>query len=209
MSVQFAQDQEDVALEQEDVVPYIGLPRTFLSSKRHSRTTPEDLSKRWGLSLAQVALTVKATTQRLTRSAFMPLAQRYRANRMFDVRRIHGTMSTYPMDARCQSIHQDKYLQVFGNKDFFVEDYPIKRKKDSYEGLDKFVKAYGAPDKMIYDGAGKQVRRKTEFQRLMRKYEIKGHAAEPNRSNQNPVEGCIRELRRRWFRKIFRTYYTR
>ena len=99
MSVRFAQDQEDVALEQGDVLPDIGLPRTFLSSKRHSITTPEDLSKRWGLSLAQAALTLKATTQRLTRSALMPLARRYRADRMFDVRQIHGTMSTDTMDS--------------------------------------------------------------------------------------------------------------
>ena len=83
MSVRFAQDQEDMALEQEDVVPDIGLPRTFLSSKRHSSTTPEDLSERCGLSLAQAALTLKATTQRLTRSALMPLAQRYRADRNY------------------------------------------------------------------------------------------------------------------------------
>ena len=126
MSVRFAQDQEDVALEQEDVVPDIGFPRTFLSSKRHLITTPEDPSERWGLSLAQAALTLKATTQRLTISALMPLAQRYRADRMFDVRQIHGTMSNDTMNTRCQSIHQDKYLQVFGNKDFFVEAYPIK-----------------------------------------------------------------------------------
>ena len=38
--------------EQSDTLKDIGLPRTFLSSKRHSNTTPEDLSKRWGLSLA-------------------------------------------------------------------------------------------------------------------------------------------------------------
>ena len=113
------------------------------------------------------------------------------------------------MDTRCQSIHQDKYLQVSDNKDFFAEAYPIKRKKDSYEGLDKFVKALGAPDKMLYDGAGEQVGRKTEFQRLMRKYEIKGHASEPNQSNQIPVEGCIREPRRRWFRTMFWTYCPR
>ena len=81
---------------------------------------------------------------------------------MFGVRGIHGTMSTDTMDARCQSIHQDKYLQVFGNKEFFVEAYPIKRKKDSYEDLDKFVKKYGAPDKMIYNGAGEPFGRKTE-----------------------------------------------
>ena len=73
-SVRFAQDQEDVSLEQEDVVPDIGLPRPFLSSKRHSSTTPEDLSEQWDLSLVQAALTLKATTQRLIRSAIMPLA---------------------------------------------------------------------------------------------------------------------------------------
>ena len=94
----------------------------------------------------------------------MPLARRYRADRIFDVQQIHGTMSTDTMDARCQSIHQDKYLKVFRNKDLFVEAHPIKRKKDSYEGLDKFMKEYSAPDKMIYDGAGEQVGRKTEFQ---------------------------------------------
>ena len=103
----------------------------------------------------------------------------------------------------------DRYLQVFINKEFFVEAYPIKKKKDCHESLEKFVKEYGAPDKMIYDGSGEQTGRKTEFQRLMRKYEIKGHASEPERSNQNPVEGCIRELRQRWYHTIFRTYCPR
>ena len=75
MSVRFVKDQEEVALEQEDGVPDIGLPRTFLSSNRHSSMTPEDPSECWGLSFAQAALTLKATTQRLTRSAIMPFAR--------------------------------------------------------------------------------------------------------------------------------------
>ena len=85
---------------EEEPIQDIELPKTFLSANRHSSTTTEDLSERWGLSLAQAALTLKATTQKLTRSALMPLARRYRADRMFDVRRIHGTMSTDTMDAR-------------------------------------------------------------------------------------------------------------
>ena len=97
---------------------------------------------------------------------------------MFDVRRIHGTMSTYTMYARCQSIHEEKYCQVFGNKQFFVEAYQIKKNFDCYLGLDKFVKEYGAPDNMTYDGAQEQIGRKTEFQRVTRKYEIKGHVTE-------------------------------
>jgi hypothetical protein len=52
----------------------IKAPHTFLSSERHSNTTPEDLSERWGLSIAQAALPLKATTRHLLRSALMPLA---------------------------------------------------------------------------------------------------------------------------------------
>jgi hypothetical protein len=48
-------------LEENEILP----PHTFLSSERHSKTTPEVLSERWGLSLAQAALTLKATTRKL------------------------------------------------------------------------------------------------------------------------------------------------
>ena len=89
------------------------------------------------------------------------------------------------MDARFQSEHQDKCLQIFVNKDFYIEACKKKIRKDSHEGLDKLFKKYGAPDKMIFDGYGEQVRKKTEFQRKIRKYKIKGHAAKPNRLNQN------------------------
>ena len=66
--------------EQADTINEIGLPRTFLSSKRHSSTTLEDLIERWGLSLSQATLTLKATTQKLVRSAVMPLTRRYRGD---------------------------------------------------------------------------------------------------------------------------------
>ena len=182
------------------------MPRTFLSKNINSSTTSEDLSKRWGLSISQAALTLKETTQNLTRSPILPLEQRYISDQMFDVRRIHGTMSTNTMDARCQSIHDEKYRQVFGNKKIFVEAYPIKKKSDCHLGLYKFVKECGAPDKMTYDGAQEQIGRKTEFKIVMRKYEIKGHVTEKKRPNQNAVEGCIQEIRRRWYRTMFKTY---
>ena len=192
--------------EQADTLKEIGLPRTFLLYNQHSSTTPEDPSEIWGLSLAQATLTLKATTQKLVRSAVMPLARRYRADCMFEVRRVHGMMSTDTMDARCNSIHAEKYLQVFGNKELFVEAYPIKRKADCHEGLEKFVRKYGAMERLIYDRSPEQIGRKTEFQCIMQKYDIRGHIAELGRSSQNPVEGCIRELRRQWFRTMFRSY---
>ena len=123
--------------EQVDTMKDVSMPRTFLSKNRHSSTTAEDPSERWGLSISQAALTLKSTTQKMTRSAIMPLARRYRADRIFYFRGINGTMSTNIMDARCHSIHDEKYCQVFGNKQFFVEAYPIKKKSDCRLVLDK------------------------------------------------------------------------
>ena len=49
-------------------------------------------------------------------------------------------------------------------------------------------------ERLIYYGALEQIGRKTEFQRIMQKYDISTHIAESGRSSHNPVEGCIREL---------------
>ena len=43
----------------------IKVQNTFLSSERHTNTASEYLSERWSISVAQAALTLKATTQRL------------------------------------------------------------------------------------------------------------------------------------------------
>ena len=94
----------------------VSMPRTLISKNINYSTTEEYLSKIWGLSISQAALTLKARRQKLTGSAIMPLARRYRADQMFNVRRIHGTMSTNTMDAICQSIYDEKYCQVFGKK---------------------------------------------------------------------------------------------
>ena len=87
-----------------------------------------------------------------------------------------------------------------------MEAYPIKKKSYCHLGLDKLVKEYGALDKMTYNGAQEQIRRRIEFQRVMRKYKIKGGVTETKLSNQNAVEGCIQELRRVWYHTMFRTY---
>ena len=180
-------------------------PKTFISKHRHSSMTPEDLSERWCISVAQAALTLKATTRKLVRSALMPLARRYRVDRMFMVNRIRGNMATDTMDARCNGIHGERYCQVFGNKDFFVEAYPITKKSDCHEPLKKFIKQYGVPDCMIYDGSKEQNGKNTEFQSVLSKYNINTRTSLKQRSNQNPSEGVIRELRKKWFRTMFKT----
>ena len=69
----------------------------------------------------------------------MPLARRYRTDRMFKVKILKGTFATDTMDMRCKSIHGEKFSQVFANKDFFAAAYPIERKADAHEAIGTFV----------------------------------------------------------------------
>ena len=179
--------------------------KTFISKDRHSDASAEDLSERWGISVAQATMTLKATTRRLVRSALMPLARRYRVDRMFEVRRIHGKMATDTMHMKCKSIRGHKYSQVFGNKDFFVEVYPINKKSECGTALELFVDDFGIPDVLIHDGSKEQSQPGTDFQRCIRKHGMKTKVSEPHRPNQNPAEGVIRELRKKWYRTMFRT----
>ena len=82
-------------------------------------------------------------------------------------------------------------------------------KADCHDSLERFFQTYGAMDKLVYDGVKEQVIRKTEFKRVVRKYDIRGHSSKKPQSNQNSFKGCIRELRRRWYRTMLRTYLPR
>ena len=69
---------------------------------------------------ASAILTVNRDKKHEISLAVSSKDRKYRADRMFDVRRIHGTMSTNNMDSRCQSINDENYFQIFGNKELFV-----------------------------------------------------------------------------------------
>ena len=49
-------------------------PTTFQSSQRHSNVDAYSLSDRWGISVAQATLIIKASTQKYVRSSLLPLA---------------------------------------------------------------------------------------------------------------------------------------
>ena len=63
---------------------------TFESKERHTSVTPQDLSECWCIGLWQATETLKRTTQRIVRSAVMPLARKYQANKMYEKPRLRG-----------------------------------------------------------------------------------------------------------------------
>ena len=113
----------------------------------------------------------------------MPLARRYRVDRMFQPNRLQGIYATDTMDMRCDSIHGERYCHIFANKEFFAAAYPIEKKSDAHEPIDLFIKDYGAMDILISDGGAEQIGRHTKFQAKLRKYANASKIAEPKRHN--------------------------
>ena len=176
--------------------------RSFESSERHSDVSPKSLSERWGIGFRQAKKTLKHTTQRIVRSAIMPLSRRYRADRIYQKKRLDGKWFTDTMDSHVKSLDGNRYAQVFSNKRHFQAIYPMSSKGQAGEALRLFCLEFGIPAELTFDGSKEQTCKGTEFMKQVRKNDIKFHIIEPERHNQNPCEGVIRELRKKWFRTM-------
>ena len=177
---------------------------TFQSTDRHSDVTASDISERWGISLAQANKTIKSTTQRFLRSATLPLSRRYRADRVFSRKTLNGVWSTDTMDGRVKSLDGNRYAQVFANKSYFAKIYPMDSKRKAGDALKLFCQEFGVPEKLTFDGSKEQGSKDTTFMKEVRKNGIDWHISEADLHNQNPVEGVIREIRRKWYRTMVR-----
>ena len=62
-----------------------------------------------------------------------------------------------------------------------------------------FHQEFGVPDKLTFDGSQEQNGKRTEFMHHIRKNDIDYHIIEPERHNENPVEGVIWEVQRKWY----------
>ena len=87
--------------------------QTFHTKERKTTITAADLSEQWFIGLAQAEKTICATTQRLLRSAILPLVRRYHANRMYERPRFRGTMYSDTMHGHFKSLDGNRYAEVF------------------------------------------------------------------------------------------------
>ena len=68
--------------------------RTFVSTDRHTSATAETLAEKFMIGTKQARATLDSTMQRGTKSAILPISRRYRADRMFNVPRLHAKIAT-------------------------------------------------------------------------------------------------------------------
>ena len=180
----------------------IPFPSTFISTKRHTDVTPNDLSERWLIGSEQAKQTMESTTQHYVRSAILPLSRRYRTDRYFYRNKLSGTFAADIYYGRCTSARGNKYCFIVAHPNGFCVAYPQKGKssKETTDSLQMFTREWGIPQKLIVDGAQEMVGQKTSFRQKITYYNIELHVSEAHRPQQNPAEGIIREIRKKWFR---------
>ena len=153
--------------------------KTFHTSECKSTVSASDVSERWFICLKQATQTIKSTSQRLLRSAILPLAQRYRADRMYKCPRLRGVVYTDTMHGHFKSLDGNKYAQIFTTEDYFAAAYPMESKALASDALKEFITDYGVPGKIILDRAGEQTGKRSTFMEQVQKHHIDYHVTEP------------------------------
>jgi len=72
----------------------------------------------------------------------MPLARRYRADQIFEKRRLRGKWFTDTLDARVTSKDGNRYGQVFANRGGFATVYPMDTKRKAGDALRTFCQEF-------------------------------------------------------------------
>jgi hypothetical protein len=203
-----AKQAQRVTAQVDTVYDHTDVParRTFISDERHSKATAEALAEKFGISILRAQRTLRVTTQRGVRSAILPISRRYRADRMFAVKRLHGKFATDTAYGKAKSLRGNVGSQVFSHKCGFKACYPLQKVDGNSVGdaLTQFISDYGVPEHLTFDGASVQTGPKTRFMDAIRRYEIKYHISGPRRPNENPAEQGIHELKKRWYRLMLK-----
>ena len=74
----------------------------------------------------------------------------------------------------------------------------MPKKSDVGQSLKTFVIELGVPEELTFNGSKEQNIPGTGYIKYCQRNDISLTRTNPERQNQNPVEGVIREVRRRW-----------
>lgn len=179
-------------------------PSIFVSKDRRIDVSPATLSDRWMVGLTQAKLTLQYTTQRYIRSALLPLARRYKADRVFTLPRLQGEWYTDTVFDKVKSKDGNTCGQIFANENYFAVFYPMDTKSKAGDALRAFCAEYGVPERLVHDGAKEMTGKKTDFQHQVKKHNILTRVSEADLHNQSLAEGVVREVKRKWYRVMFR-----
>ena len=103
------------------------------------------------------------------------------------------------MNRRYKSIDRNQYDQLFTNNAYFVKVHPMDSNRKAGDDLKILYQYFGVLEKLTFDGYKEQACKGTKFEKEAQRKCIDYQICETDLHNQNPVEGVIRELRRKWY----------
>ena len=140
----------------------------LVSNTRHSKVTPEHLSRTWNVGLDTAKKTLKMTTQSGIRHALHPLHRRYRVDHLdLNKRRLNDRFSMDHMLAKTVSLNGNKGAFVYTNGKF-TKVYPVSTQAKVAETLTDFSDDVGIPSDLRVDLAPEMEGRHTAFQQEVR-----------------------------------------
>jgi hypothetical protein len=172
---------------------------SVLTSDRHSKVGPEELSRKWNIGLETAKATLGVTTQHGVRTAVHPMSRRLRVDHLHLHRpRLKGTWYLDTLIAKVKSLLGNKCANVFTNGKY-TKVVPMTSRKEAAESLIDFTDDVGSSETLVTDGATEFTGKHTDFIKQARQMQIKLHTAEQGRKNQNHLaEQEIGFLSKRW-----------
>lgn len=173
------------------------------SARRKGTVKPEELAKRWHISLEVAKRTIENTTQKGVRDfAHMSGTRRLRhLTQQLAYRPINAVCYTDTMLAMTPSLF-NKYTcaQIYCTDFDWTKVYPMKSRQEAHYTLDMLHQRYGAFKVMIPDNAKEFIL--GSFKDKLRRAGTVIAPIEAYSPNQNRAESAIRELKRMYRRAM-------
>jgi hypothetical protein len=126
--------QEDV-----DEIEYKRRVHGVITNDRHSKVTPEELSRKWNIGLQTVRDTLKVTTQKGIRTAIHPMSRRVRVDHLHLHRqRLRGTWYTDMLLSKVKSKLGNTCVNVY-TQGKFTRAIPMTSRQDAGKSLIEFT----------------------------------------------------------------------
>ena len=126
--------------------------RTFVSLDRHTTVTAEPLVETFMIGPQRAKASLRATTQRGTRSTILPIGRRYRADCMYNFPRLHTKFASHILWVNKKSLRSNVASQIYSHKCGSNVLYPLQRANGEQEGnsLNDFIHEFGLPDHLQF-----------------------------------------------------------
>ena len=161
------------------------------SRKIASKISPEILAKRWKLSLQNARNTLQSTTQNFLRKvndrdAGKRFTTRAHQRQYHQLGGLHSQFGSDTFIFNVKSLRGNTIVQVFCNKSGFIKSYPLEKRSQAPQSLDRLLREVGVPTNIITDGAGEMVG--GEWRAICNYHKVAMKTTEPKSPWQNPAE---------------------